>query len=100
MTSKGTSWIDKLELRDPVPGAPTPLKMERMEMAGIDFAWPTYAKVATVTVRKPEAQIDRAADGKIRLRELLVAEPEGGAAPPAPQPVKDAKAEAKDAKTA
>jgi len=100
VTSKGTSWIDKLELRDPVPGAPTPLKMERMEMAGIDFAWPTYAKVATVTVRKPEAQIDRAADGKIRLRELLVAEPEGGAAPPAPQPVKDAKAEAKDAKTA
>ena len=69
-------------------------------MAGIDFAWPTYAKVATVTVRKPEAQIDRAADGKIRLRELLVAEPEGGAAPPAPEPVKDAKAEAKDAKTA
>ena len=48
-------------------------------MAGIDFAWPTYAKVATVTVRKPEAQIERAADGKIRLRELLVPEPEGGA---------------------
>ncbi len=89
-TSKGTSWIDKLELRDPVPGAPTPLKMERMEMAGIDFAWPTYAKVATVTVRKPEAQIERAADGKIRLRELLVPEPEGGAASE-PEPAKEAK---------
>jgi reactive intermediate/imine deaminase len=25
VTSKGTSWIDKLELRDPVPGAPTPV---------------------------------------------------------------------------
>ena len=97
-TSKGTSWIEKLELRDP-DGGPPPLKMERMEMAGIDFAWPTYAKVATVTVRKPEAQIDRAPDGKIRLRELLVPEPEGGAAPSAPEPAKVAKAEAKPAKT-
>ena len=97
-TSKGTSWIDKLELRDPVAGSPTPLKMERMEMAGIDFAWPTYAKVATVTVRKPEAQIERAADGKIRLRELLVPEPEGRAAS-APEPAKETKP-AKDAKPA
>jgi Domain of Unknown Function (DUF748) len=98
-TSKGTSWIDKLELRDPVPGAPTPLKMERMEMAGIDFAWPTYAKVATVTVRKPEAQIERAADGKIRLRELLVSEPQGGAAASVPEPDKETKP-AKDTKPA
>ena len=97
-TSKGTSWIDKLELRDPVAGSPTPLKVERMEMAGIDFAWPTYAKVATVTVRKPEAQIERAADGKIRLRELLVPEPEGGAASE-PEPAKETKP-AKDTKPA
>jgi hypothetical protein len=93
-TSKGTSWIEKFELRDPA-GGPLPLKVERMEMAGIDFAWPTYAKVATVTVRKPEAQIERAADGKIRLRELFVPEGEGGAAPePAKdtKPVKEAKA--------
>src|SRR5262249_14677275 len=62
--------------------------MQRMQMDGIDFAWPTYAKVATVTVRKPEAQIERAADGTIRLRELFTPAGEGGATP---EPTKDAK---------
>jgi hypothetical protein len=93
-TSKGTSWIEKLEFRDP-DGGPLPLKAERMEMAGIDFAWPKYAKVATVTVRKPEAQIERAADGKIRLRELFTPEGAGGAAP---EPAKDT--QPKNTKTA
>jgi len=82
--SKGTSWIENLEVRNPADNS-VPMKLERLEFAGIDFAWPTYARVATITVKKPNARIERDANGAIRLRELLaVAEPDGAAPAPAP----------------
>jgi hypothetical protein len=89
--SKGTSWIENLEVRNPADNS-VPLKLERLEMAGIDFAWPTYARVATITLKKPNARIERDASGVIRLRELLaVVEPDASApAPAAPAATKPA----------
>lgn len=91
--SKGTSWIENLELRNPADSS-VPLKLERFEMAGIDFAWPKYARVATITIKKPNGRIERDASGAIRLRELLtVSEPPPAAPGEAkPEPAKPAPA--------
>jgi uncharacterized protein involved in outer membrane biogenesis len=92
--SKGTSWIENLEVRNPNDNS-VPLKLERFELAGIDFAWPKYARVATITIKKPNGRIERDANGAIRLKELLaVSEPsekeetaKPAAAPAKPAPV-------------
>ncbi len=83
-TSQGRSWVEDLEVRPPDGGTP-PLRIARLEMAGIDFGWPTHAGVATITVTRPEAQLERDAAGAITLRELLTAPPDE-AAKPAPAP--------------
>src|SRR5205807_1816865 len=44
----------------------------RMEMAGIDFGWPTHARVAAITITKPSVEVERDASGAITLRELFV----------------------------
>jgi uncharacterized protein involved in outer membrane biogenesis len=68
--SKGTSWIDGLELQ--APGETTPAaRLERVRLDGIDFAWPQHAKAAKVTVTKPEIRLERDADGTINLRKLF-----------------------------
>jgi hypothetical protein len=68
--SRGHTWIDQLQLVDPEDQVP-PVRIERLDMAGIDFAWPTYAKAEKVTITKPELHVVRDADGVIRLRKLL-----------------------------
>jgi len=70
-TSQGRSWIDNLEVRRPQGGAP-PMRIARMEMAGIDFGWPTHARVAAITITKPSVEVERDASGAITLRELFV----------------------------
>jgi hypothetical protein len=82
--SKGKSAIDGLVVRDPDAAADTrpPVKIERIEIAGLDFAWPGFAKVETLTVTKPELALERNRQGAINLRELFGAP--GTAAPPAP----------------
>jgi uncharacterized protein DUF748 len=72
--SKGTSWIEGLELRNATDNA-VPLKLERLELAGIDFGWPTHARVATVTMRRPSARVERDASGGLPLRELFEVQP-------------------------
>jgi hypothetical protein len=75
-TSTGRSWIDNLEVRRPDGGAP-PMRMARMEMKGIDFGWPTHARVAAITITKPQVEVERDATGNLTLRELFVpGEPE------------------------
>jgi uncharacterized protein involved in outer membrane biogenesis len=87
-TSKGTSWIEGLEVRNPGDNS-VPLKLERLEFAGIDFGWPTHARVATITVKRPSARVERDATGAIRLRELLeVQQPESSPVPDKPAPAK------------
>jgi uncharacterized protein DUF748 len=82
-SSQGKSWIDNLEVRRPGGGA-APIRVARMEMAGIDFGWPTHARVATVTITKPNVEVERDAAGNITLRELFAVE--SGDARPSPPP--------------
>ena len=101
-TSQGRSWIDNLEVRRPEGGEP-PMRIARMEMAGIDFGWPTHARVAAITITKPQVEVERDASGNITLRELFVVEPpeakpgsdKQAPAPPEPETASAAVREAK-----
>ncbi|HTO13898.1 MAG TPA: DUF748 domain-containing protein [Candidatus Binatia bacterium] len=97
-TSTGTSWVENLEVRRPA-GGPPPMRMARMEIAGIDFGWPTHAKVAAITITKPEIEIERDAAGNLTLRELLVPGEPAAPAEPKPAAKPPAKAEPKPKKT-
>ncbi len=82
--SRGNSWATDLAVKSP-DGKETPLRLERMEINGIDFGWPTHARVARVLLKKPVAELDRAADGSINVQKLFtVSNPVGSpaAAPP------------------
>ncbi len=85
-TSTGRSWIDNLEVRRPEGGAP-PMRIARMEMAGIDFGWPTHARVAAITVTRPAVEVERDASGAITLRELFVPVESDSQPSAAPRPV-------------
>jgi hypothetical protein len=81
--SKGNSWAQNFELR--APGATDPVvRIERMDLTGLDFAWPTRAAVARVGFRRPQILMERAADGLINIRTAL--SPPPSAAEPAPGP--------------
>src|SRR5713226_804232 len=83
--SKGTSWAQGVEVR--APGAADPaIRVERMELVGLDFAWPTRAAVARVGFRSPAVLIERSQDGVINLRALFTPPPAPGEAPPAAPP--------------
>jgi hypothetical protein len=82
--SRGNSWATDLAVKSP-DGKEAPLRLERMEINGIDFGWPTHARVTRVLLRKPVAELDRAADGSINVQKLFtVSNPVGSpsAAPP------------------
>ncbi|MBI2203131.1 MAG: DUF748 domain-containing protein [Candidatus Rokubacteria bacterium] len=90
-TSRGTSWGDRIAVRDPAnPSAPPALSIERMELAGIDFGWPTHGRVATVTITRPDARVTRDAAGALDVVALFalrdVGPPSAAAAPPAAVP--------------
>jgi hypothetical protein len=85
-TSKGRSWIERLEVR--APGQTTPAaRVERLEIAGIDFAFPERANAAKVTVTKPDIKIERDAAGALDLRQLFTPADAGKPAQPPPAPV-------------
>lgn len=94
--SKGTSWAQGVEVR--APGATDPaIRVERMELVGLDFAWPTRAAVARVGFRSPAVLIERSQDGVINLRALFTPPPTPGeTAPPAPPAPAPAAASPKD----
>ncbi|HEX9747720.1 MAG TPA: DUF748 domain-containing protein [Methylomirabilota bacterium] len=87
--SRGNSWATDLAVKGP-DGKDAPLRLDRMEINGIDFGWPTHARVVRVLLKKPVAELDRAADGSINVQKLFtVSSPVGSpsAAPPqAPAP--------------
>ncbi|HYR70462.1 MAG TPA: DUF748 domain-containing protein [Candidatus Acidoferrum sp.] len=87
--SRGNSWATDLAVKAP-DGKEAPLRLERMEINGIDFGWPTHARVARVLLKKPVAELDRAADGSINVQKLFTPTPKEGAAasPTAPAPAK------------
>ena len=57
--SRGNSWATDLAVKAP-DGKDAPLRLERMEINGIDFGWPTHARVARVRLK--------AAGGRARPR--------------------------------
>jgi hypothetical protein len=89
LASRGTAWARALEVR--APGAQAPVaRMDEMEISGIDFAWPNYALIERVTLRHPEVQIERDAQGAMNLRTLFEVvkdeTPPAGAGAASPEP--------------
>jgi hypothetical protein len=80
--SRGNSWATDLTVKT-ADGQATPLRMERLEINGIDFGWPTHARVAKVRLKAPVAELDRGPDG-INVQKLFTPNPVGSpsAAPP------------------
>jgi hypothetical protein len=73
--SRGNSWATGLAVKGP-DTKEAPLRLERMEINGIDFGWPTHARVAKVRLKAPVAELDRAADG-INVQKLFTPRPVG-----------------------
>src|SRR6266481_4093140 len=91
--SKGNAWATDLAVKEP-DGKDAPLKLQRLEINGIDFGWPTYARVARIRLKQPVGEVDRAADGTINVQKLFTPAPKPGLAaspaPPAKAPEKPA----------
>ncbi len=69
-TARGRDWVDHFEVR--APGEETPVvRVERMELSGIDFGWPTHARAERFTLTRPDIQVVREEDGSINLRTLF-----------------------------
>ena len=89
--SRGKSWATDLAVKEP-DGKDAPLRLQRLEISGIDFAWPTHARVARILLKQPVGEVDRAADGTINVQKLFTPVPKPGApasaapAPKAPEP--------------
>jgi uncharacterized protein involved in outer membrane biogenesis len=82
--SRGNSWATDLTVKT-ADGQATPLRMERMDITGIDFGWPTHARVAKVRLKAPVAELERGPDG-INVQKLFTPVPKPGVAPGAPAP--------------
>jgi uncharacterized protein involved in outer membrane biogenesis len=83
ITARGTAAVTDMALAD----ASQPLTTAaRVEATGIEWTWPATLTVDRVTLRKPWARVERAADGSFPLRALLEppAPAPGPAAPPRP----------------
>lgn len=88
LASKGNGWAEGVEIR--VPGASRPaISVERMDLVGIDFDWPTHARVARASFRRPRVEIVREADRSFDVAKLFTAPDVPGAereARASPQP--------------
>jgi len=91
-TSRGKNWIEKFAIL--APGETTPAaRFDRLMVDGIDFAWPTHAKAAKITLTKPDVRVERDRDGVISLRKLFT--PETGAAGGSPKKLGEPETSAK-----
>jgi hypothetical protein len=82
--SKGNSWAENVEIRE--PGAERPaIRVERMELVGIDFDWPKRAAAQKAAFRRPRVEIERSADGSFNVRRLFTPPGPKGATP-TPEP--------------
>ena len=82
--SKGNSWAQNVEIRGPGAARPA-IRVERMELMGIDFDWPKHATALKAAFRRPRVEVEREADGSINLRRLFTA-PGSEATTPTPEP--------------
>jgi uncharacterized protein involved in outer membrane biogenesis len=79
ITARGTASVTDMALGD---GGKPLVSATKLEASGIEWAWPASLVVDRVTLEKPWAQIERAADGSFPLRALLEP-PARPTAPPA-----------------
>ena len=75
--SRGTAWATDIAIEDPESKTDV-LRMERMEIRGIDFSWPNYALVDKVTLTRPSVSVERGPDGTMNLRRLFTPTPRPG----------------------
>jgi hypothetical protein len=75
--SKGNSWGQNVEIREPGAARPA-IRIERMDVTGIDFDWPRRATLVGAGFRRPRVEIERAADGSFNLRRLFTPRPTAG----------------------
>jgi len=68
LTARGTAAITDMALAD--TGEPL-MTAARLESTGIEFAYPAAVTIDLVSLQKPWARIERAADGSFPLRALL-----------------------------
>ena len=69
-TAKGRNWIRNIEIRE--PGAKqAAIRVEHVELVGLDFEWPVRAKVAKTAIGRPRVEIERDAEGAINVRRLF-----------------------------
>src|SRR5882672_5166286 len=80
LTSTGTSWAEKFDARLPDAQRPS-LRIERMELVGIDLDWPKRAAVAKAGFKKLAAEIERGKDGSLDIAKVF-----GGPARPTGEP--------------
>jgi hypothetical protein len=67
---RGRVWAADLALWAPTADTST-LRIERLEVEGIDAAWPGRARAARVRLKSPVAEVERSPDGTIDLKALL-----------------------------
>jgi hypothetical protein len=74
----GAAGATRLVVSDPGrPGQP-PLGVERLDVTGFDYEWPSRLTIGFLNLRKPWANVERDAAGAITLRTLFVRQPTAG----------------------
>src|SRR5262249_51905100 len=72
LASRGTASGRDLAVR--APGLDEPVvRVDAVQIRGIDFSWPNYALVERVFMQHPQIRVERAADGSMNLRTLFKA---------------------------
>jgi outer membrane protein OmpA-like peptidoglycan-associated protein len=85
LASTGNGWGEGVEIR--APGASHPaIRVERMDLVGIELDWPTRARVATARFRHPGVEVVREADGSFDVARLFTAPGAAREADTSPQP--------------
>jgi hypothetical protein len=85
LASTGNSWAQDVEIRAPGAERPT-IRVERMDLVGIDVDWPQRAAAAKAGFRRPHVEVVREADGSFDVRDLFTAAPASPSATPTPAP--------------
>jgi uncharacterized protein DUF748 len=79
----GAAGATRLVVADPNRSdQPPPLGVERLDVTGFDYEWPSRLTVGFLNLRKPWASVDRDTTGGIGLRSLFVRQPAGGESSP------------------
>lgn len=71
LASTGNSWAQDVEIR--APGDRPAIRVQRMDLVGIDVDWPRRAAVAKAGFQRLAVEVEREADGSFDVRKLFEA---------------------------